>query len=79
LEAQYGGRCQTCRAREALSDESRDQRITTLIGKYLEVAPDQIDTVIATLRVMTPAEIQAWIAARQGGEAGSTRPQAYGP
>jgi hypothetical protein len=76
LEALPLGVCQTCRAHEAMSHEARDQRSNELTAKYLEMSPDQIGAVIATLRAMTAAEIQAWVTARQGGEAGSMRPQA---
>jgi hypothetical protein len=66
LEALTLGTCQPCRAREALFPEARTQRLQALTAKFLEVSPDQIAAVIATLRAMTPAEIQAWVEARQG-------------
>jgi hypothetical protein len=50
-----------------MSDKVRTQRLTTLMATYLEVSSDQIGAVIATLRAMTAAEIEAWMAARQGG------------
>jgi hypothetical protein len=64
LEALTRGLCQHCRAREALSDAARTQRLTALMATHLGVSPDQIDAVIATLRAMTAAEIQVWVDAR---------------